>query len=224
MILPVFWDLAAILVLKESEVFRPDFVLMNGIAGDRQPLWLELGSVNEAVSLPDGSGTLAPIEPGAKLLSEVPEEERARGLLLSWSEVRVAVEGTLAARAGEVSPTGVPFGDVARGARFATFPRSSNTYLCNNTTYAVNYVFDHPGRTFRLLEPSDPRPGGPTGVDVSLATDLTRAPRVFVHWPKEIGAGHVERGADVMRSLVAAQLTATETASRGQPEMGDADL
>jgi pyrrolidone-carboxylate peptidase len=224
MILPVFWDLAAILVLKESEVFRPDFVLMNGIAGDRQPLWLELGSVNEAVSLPDGSGTLAPIEAGTKLLSEVPDEDRARGLLLSWSTVRGAVEEALEARSEEVSEGGVTFGAVAQGVRFATFPRESNTYLCNNTTYAVNYVFDHPGRTFRLLEPSDPRELGPSGVDVSLSIDLSRSPRVFVHWPKEIGDGHVERGAAVMRALLGAQLAASQPAWRGTPAMGDADL
>jgi hypothetical protein len=123
-----------------------------------------------------------------------------------------------------VSEGGVTFGAVAQGVRFATFPRESNTYLCNNTTYAVNYVFDHPGQTFRLLEPSDPRDGGPTGVDVSLVADLSRSPRVFVHWPKEIGAGHVERGAALMRVLLGAQLTAAELPSRGTPAMGDAGL
>jgi hypothetical protein len=224
MILPVFWDLAAILILEEAEVFRPDFVLMNGIAGDRQPLWFELGSVNEAVSLPDGSGTLAPIASGSKLLSEVSDAESARGLLLSWSTVRGAVEAELAARAEEPSEAGVALDAVVQGVRFATFPRASNTYLCNNTTFAVNYVFDHPGRTVRLLEPSDPREGGPTGVDVTLHADLSRSPRLFVHWPKEIGAGHLDRGADLMRALIAAQLTATEPASRGAPSMGDADL
>ena len=32
MILPVYWDLAAILVAKEIDAFRPNLVLMNGVA------------------------------------------------------------------------------------------------------------------------------------------------------------------------------------------------
>ncbi|MBC7018179.1 hypothetical protein, partial [Salmonella enterica] len=37
MILPVYWDLAAILIAKEMDAFQPTFVMMNGVAGDRQP-------------------------------------------------------------------------------------------------------------------------------------------------------------------------------------------
>src|SRR5699024_9149414 len=44
MILPVYWDLAAILIAKETEAFQPSFVMMNGVAGPRQPLWIELGA------------------------------------------------------------------------------------------------------------------------------------------------------------------------------------
>lgn len=224
MILPVFWDVAAILVLKESEAFLPDFVLMNGIAGNRQPMWIELGSVNEAVSLPDGSGTLAPVESGTKLVDEAPEEDRARGLLLSWTDVRTRVEAARASLAPERDADGLAFGDILQGVRFATFPRSSNTYLCNNTTYAVNYLFDHPGETFRLLKPSDPREGGPAGIDMKLGVDLSRSPRVFVHWAKDLAGDHLDRGADLMKEIVAAQLTATAEPTRGDPKMGDADL
>ena len=224
MVLPVFWDVAAILVLKESEAFLPDFVLMNGIAGSRQPMWIELGSVNEAVSLPDGSGTLAPIESGTKLVNEAPDEDRARGLLLSWTDVRTRVEAARADLAPERDADGLAFGDVLRGVRFATYPRSSNTYLCNNTTYAVSYLFDHPGQTFRLLEPSDPREGGPTGVDMTLTADLSKSPRVFVHWAKDLSGEHLDRGALLMKEIITAQLTATEEPMRGDPAMGDADL
>ncbi len=224
MVLPVFWDVAAILVLKEAEAFLPDFVLMNGIAGSRQPMWIELGSVNEAVALPDGSGTLAPIESGTPLIPAAPEDDRARGLLLSWTEVRTQVEAARAALAPERDESGTAFGDILRGVRFATYPRSSNTYLCNNTTYAVNYLFDHPGETYRLLEPSDPREGGPTGVDTTLFADLRLSPRVFVHWAKDISGEHLDRGASLMRAIVGAQLGAIEEPTRGDPEMGDADL
>jgi pyrrolidone-carboxylate peptidase len=224
MVLPVFWDVAAILVLKEASVFQPDFVLMNGIAGNRQPLWIELGSVNEAVSLPDGSGTLAPIETGTKLLEEAPEEERERGLFLSWTEVRTGVEAKLSLLAPERDADGLGFGEVLRGVRFAGFPRSSNTYLCNNTTYAVNYLFDHPTETFRLLRPSHPRDGGPTGVDVRLGTDLSGSARVFVHWPKDLAGEHLDRGALVMERIIASQLLALEPPTRGDASMADADF
>jgi pyrrolidone-carboxylate peptidase len=221
MVLPVFWDVAAILVLKEADLFRPDFVMMNGIAGNRQPLWIELGSVNEAVALPDGSGTLQPIEAGSKLVDEAPDSERARGLLLSWQAVRAAAEAQRSDLATEPDELGTPFGDLLQGVLFAGFPRSSNTYLCNNTTYVVNYVFDHPGETFRLLEPSHPRKGGPTGVDVRLASDLTKSPRVFVHWAKDLAGSHLDRGAEVMGAIIGAQLGATTEPTRGDASMAD---
>ena len=49
MILPVYWDLAAILIAKEMDSFEPAFVMMNGVAGQRQPIWIELGATNEGV-------------------------------------------------------------------------------------------------------------------------------------------------------------------------------
>ena len=221
LVLPVFWDLAAVLVLREAEVFEPDLVLMNGIAGSRQPLWLELGSVNEAVALPDGSGVLEPVAPGAPLLDEAPPEERARGLLLSWQEVRAAAEARIAALSTETGDAAAPFGDVVQGVRYAGFPRESNTYLCNNTTYVVGYVLDHAGETVRLLEPSAPRAGGPTGIDLTLGPDLSAVAREFVHWPKELSNGHLNRGADVMSRIMAAQLSATTDPVRGDPAMAD---
>ena len=221
MVLPVFWDVAAILVLRESASFLPDFVLMNGIAGSRQPLWLELGSVNAAVALPDGSGNLQPIEPGTKLVEEASEEEHARGLLLSYHDVRAAVEARLNLLAPELGESGVSFGELLTGVRFAGFPRPSNTYLCNNTTYAMNYLFDHPYETVRLLRASHPRPGGPDGIDVALGQNLARTPRVFVHWPKDLAGSHLGLGADLMAEIVRAQLSASEEPLRGDPALAD---
>lgn len=220
-VLPVFWDLASIVALKEIEAFQPDMIVMNGVAGDRQPIWLELGSVNAAVALPDGSGTLAPVEQGSKLVQEAPEDDKARGLMLSWEEVRTAARDAVSASADELDEAGVRFGDVVNGALLAGFPRTSNTYLCNNTTYVVNYLLDHPGETFRLLQPSHPRDGGPTGVDVKLGVDLGLVPRVFVHWPKELSPGHLDRGRDVLATVIAAQLTAIEEPTRGDPSLAD---
>jgi hypothetical protein len=220
-VLPVFWDVASIVVLKEAARFEPDLVVMNGIAGEKQPIWLELGALNEAVALPDGSGTLAPIASGTPLLPKASEADRARGNLLSWSEVREAAEWTIADLASEQDANGVSFGDLVGGVRYAGYPRTSNTYLCNNTTYAVGYVMDHPEETVRLLEPSVPREGGPTGVDVTLEKDMSGVPRVFVHWPSALAGEHLDRGAAVMQAIIGAQLHAFDAPTRGDNAIAD---
>ncbi|MEO6420402.1 MAG: hypothetical protein ABIP39_13380, partial [Polyangiaceae bacterium] len=66
MIVPVYWDLAAILVAKEVDAFGPNLVMMNGIADTTQDLWIELGSVNKAMALTDGSDALVPVPPKGK--------------------------------------------------------------------------------------------------------------------------------------------------------------
>lgn len=221
MILPVFWDLASFLVLSEANVFLPDVVLMNGIAGGAQPIWMELGSTNAAVARPDGSGILMPIETGTPLLSGLAEEERARGLLMSWDEVRAAAEARIGELAEETEDSGVTFGSILSGVRYAGYPRDSNTYLCNNTTFVVNYVLDHPNETVRLLEPSDRREGGPSGLDVTLDADLRDVPRDFIHWPSQLSESHVDRAAEVMETILGAQLGAAEPPTRGDATTAD---
>jgi hypothetical protein len=214
MILPVFWDLAGALVLSEIESFAPDLVIMNGVAGYVQPMWLELGAVNEAVGLEDGSGVLAAV-PGSPVLHDVPDTLDARPNLLSWDAVRAAAEAEIALRAGSIE-AGRSFGEVLSGVRFAGFPRSSNTYLCNDTTYLVSTVLDHPGHVFRVMEPSHPREGGPDGLDVSLTRDGFQTPRVFVHWPSSLRGAHLQDAAGVLRAMVDAQLSTSEPATRGE--------
>ncbi len=223
LVLPVFWDVAAIVALREIEAFEPDLVVLNGIAGERQPIWLELGATNAAVSLPDGSGTLVPVAPGTKLVEEAGDDERARGNLLSWNNVRASLRAAIGEREGVVGTSGARFGDLVRGVALAGYPRESNTYLCNNTTYTVGYVLDHPGETVRLLRPSDPRDGGPTGVDVSLALDGRAIPRVFVHWPSELVTDSelLDRAAEVLGILASSQLLSADPPTRGQPSMAD---
>jgi pyrrolidone-carboxylate peptidase len=208
MVLPVYWDLAALLVLEEIAAFRPQLVLMNGIAGSVQPLWIELGSVNRAMGAPDGSGALEPVE-GSPLVVSAPPEEMLRGLYLSWSSVRRAAERAIDERAADAEGD-VPLTDVLPGVLFAGFPRWSNTYLCNNTTYTVGYLMDHPGETVRLLVPSTPREGYPSGVDARLDDDFSEAPRVFVHWPSQLGGLHVISAATVLQAMIDAQLQALQ--------------
>lgn len=206
MVLPVFWDLSAVLVLAELAAFRPDVVVLNGIAGTRQPLWLELGARNEATASPDGSNVLAP-EEGSPLLATAAEADFGLANLLSWEPVRLAAERAL----GELADTpeeGEPFGDVLQGVRFAGYPRASNTYLCNNTTYVVGYAMDHPGQVLTLLEPSHPRPGDPPGVRVELPAGFEATPRVFVHWPSRLDGAHRSAGVAVLRAMLDAQLLA----------------
>lgn len=223
MVLPVYWDLAAILVLAEAAAFQPDLVIMNGIAGPAQPLWLELGSVNRAMGVPDGSGVLEPLE-SAPLVPSATEEDYERGLLLSWWRVRAAAEAALDERAGDLEGER-SLVDVLGGVRFAGFPRRSNTYLCNNTTYTVGYAMDHPGEVLRLLVPSTPRDGFPDGLDVSLAHDLSAVPRVFVHWPSELQGAHLHSAAQVLAAMIDGQITALQSGDdlpvRGHNELAD---
>ncbi len=219
MVLPVFWDLAGALLLAEAESFAPDLIVMNGVAGYTQPLWLELGAVNEAVGLEDGSGVLAAL-PDSPILAEIPDGLDARPNLLSWSEVRDAAEREVAARRDSLEGSR-SFGEVLGGVRYAGFPRGSNTYLCNDTTFLVSTVLDHPGHVFRVLEPSHPREGGPTGLDVSTSLDGPSLPRVFVHWPSSLSGEHLGDAAALLGAIVDAQLSANEAPTRGDPSLAE---
>jgi len=223
MIIPVYWDLAAILVLKEIEAFNPDFVLMNGIAGGRQPLWIELGSVNSAMSSTDGSGVLEP-EQGSPLIPYATEDERLRGLLLSWEAVRGAAETAISDRADAVQD-GEALENILSGAKLAGFPRASNTYLCNNVAYTVGYLMDHAGQTTRLLEPSHPREGFPSGIDLTMTDDHSATPRVFMHWPSQLQGTHIDAAAEVMKAMIDVQLVALSDAGGVEaPTRGTNDI
>jgi hypothetical protein len=225
MVLPVYWDLAAILTLKEVEAFGPDVVLMNGIAGPEQDLWIELGSVNRAMSLRDGSDLLEPIAPPdrafAPIVPGASQADALRGMFLSWDAVRDAARAEITRRS-QVQEGGRALGDILGGARLAGFPREGNTYLCNNITYAVNYAMSYPGRTLTLLQASVPRRGATNRVTVKLTRDARAVPRVFVHWPSRLAGAHLDAAADVMRAVLDAQLMAPRTGV-GAPTRGTND-
>lgn len=223
MVLPVYWDLAAILALKEAQAFAPDLVVMNGIAGPSQDLWLELGSVNRAMALRDGSDVLLPRPPAgqtyAPLVPSAPASERLRGMLLSWDDVRGAAREVIEG-AATVESDGRALRDVLPGVKLGGFPRDGNTYLCNNLSYVVNYAMDHPGRALTLLQASSTRRGVPNRVSARLDRDLRRSPRVFVHWPSLLSGPQLGAGTDVLRAMIDTQLAAL--AGRGAaPTRGD---
>lgn len=217
MVLPVYWDLAAVLIAREIEAFRPDLVVMNGVAGSRQPLWLELGAVNAAAPLADGSDQLrAFVKPGeslAPLVENAAPEDRARPNLMSWAAVKEAASRAVEANAAKIEGD-VRFGDIAQGAVLAGFPRESNTYLCNNVTYTTGYLMDRPGKRVRLLRASTRAVGKPNWVDVTLKSDHSAVPRVFVHWPSELATVHREAGAEVLAAILGAQIGALARGDR----------
>ncbi len=230
MILPVYWDLAAILIAKEMEAFKPTFVMMNGVAGGRQPIWVELGATNRAAPLDDGSNQLRPAvrpnEEYAKIVDNAAKAENARANLLSWRAVERAATAAVERHAAEVDE-GVLFSDRLQGVKLAGFPRNSNTYLCNNVTYVTGYLMSHPGTSVRLMKASPAIRGKVNEVKVQMSTDLRAVPRVFVHWPAQMDNKHHEAGADVMRSIIDAQLTAMtqgDAPTPGDNTLADASL
>jgi hypothetical protein len=213
MVLPVYWDLAAILALREIEAFAPDVVLMNGIAGAVQDLWIELGAVNRAMAQRDGSDLLEPAAAADALAPIVPDaggDDALRGMLFSWASARDAARAALAERAA-VRAGGRRLDGVLTGVRLAGFPRDGNAYLCNNLSYAVNFAMAHPGRALTLLCASDPVPGAANGVTVGLARDARAVPRTFLHWPSRLAGAHLDAAAGIVRTVLDAQLTALRT-------------
>lgn len=222
MILPVYWDLAAILIAKEIEAFAPSFVMMNGVAGDRQPIWIELGATNRAAPLDDGSNQLRPAvgsgEPFARIVESANGSEDAQGNLLTWRAVETAARTAIEAHADDIE-LDRRFGDLLSGAKLAGFPRSSNTYLCNNVTYVTGFLMGHPNKEVRLLRASPSIRGRINDVRVKLTSDHRNTPRVFVHWPSELADKHHAAGADVMKAIIGAQLAAL--AENAAPTRGD---
>lgn len=221
MILPVVWDVAPLLLLRELAAFEPDLVLMNGVAGGRQDLWIELGGVNDASPLEDGSGILTPYDQRDEnghipILEDAP---RTHANLMSWTWVQ---EAARAAREAETERDAT-FGNVLTGVSLAGFPRGSNTYLCNNVTFVTSYLMDHPGATEQLLVASEPIQGRSNSVPVTIDRDHSTIPRAFLHWPSEITFGdRAQNGARILAALADAQLAAED--SDQPPARGSNDL
>ena len=220
MVLPVFWDLAPYLIAQEMRSFAPDLVLMNGIARGRQDVWLELGAVNLAQRTRDGSGIVVPDEHDAPLVPTASHDEYARPNLASWDAMKASIDKAIDERA-DIEHEGDTFGRVLTGTSFAGYPRSSNTYLCNNTTYTVGYLMDHPDETVTLLEASHAREGVETGLPLALGIDMSEVPRLFMHWPTQLKGPFLQAGASVMRAGIDAQLTAL--AAGKKPTTGEND-
>ncbi|CAN5325350.1 hypothetical protein BH09MYX1_BH09MYX1_41310 [soil metagenome] len=224
MIVPVYWDLAAILVAREIESFGPSLVVMNGVADDTQDLWIELGTVNRAMSLVDGSEKLVPVtrkgQTAAKIVASASKADDLRGLLLSYEVVKNAALSAALAH-GDSVEGGRRFGDVLTGVSLAGFPRSGNTYLCNNITYAIDFLMSYPERSITLLKASKAVAGRTNLVNVALSHDARAVPRVFLHWPSSLTGKHWDDGAAVLGAIIDAQLGAKEAPIRGTNDLAD---
>jgi pyrrolidone-carboxylate peptidase len=219
MILPVYWDLASILISKELDAFEPSMVLMNGVAGSRQEIWLELGATNRAEGLGDGSDILRPfLKNNATVAKLVDGGDDAQPNLMSWDAVHAAAADAVAKHAKDVDDNTI-LEDLLPGAKLAGFPRSSNTYLCNNVTYVTGWLMSHPGKSTRLLKASKAEPGKPNDVTVKLANDFSKTPRMFVHWPSTLDVRHHAAGAAIMEAILDAQVNAL--AKNDLPKAGD---
>jgi pyrrolidone-carboxylate peptidase len=223
MILPVYWDLAPILIAKEVQAFKPDLVLMNGVAGGTQPLWFEMGAINEAQTSEDGSEHIRPIaKPGQSTIKVVDSDSAAfRPLLASWGAMKDAAHAAIAANA-DVLEDGTAFSKVLTGTRLAPFPRTTNTYLCNNVTYVTNYLLDNPGKRISLLQASKKVIGKPNDVAVALTGDFSKVSREFIHWPSELRGKHVDAAARVIAAVIDAELGGR--AERGDNAKANSDL
>ena len=208
MVLPVMWDVAPLLLLRELEAFRPDVVLMNGVAGERQDLWIELGAVNDARPLEDGSGIQTPYDQrnaagDVPILRNAPRTHPNR---MSWSWATERARAALQIEAAADPELGA----VLTGVGLAGFPRASNTYLCNNLTFVTSYLMDAAGAPANLLVASDPIEGRANSVRVALRGAYADVPRTFLHWPRELTfEGRPQKAARVLEALADAQLAAT---------------
>ncbi len=118
----------------------------------------------------------------------------------------------------------VRFGDLLPDVKLAGFPRSSNTYLCNNVTFVTGWLMSHPQSKVRLMRATPAKRGAINEIDVKLAKDYSKVPRVFVHWPSELASKHHAAGAEVMKSVIAAQLASQAEATLGDNAIADPTL
>lgn len=226
MVLPVRWDASAALILKEIAAFSPQLVVMTGIYQKAHPLYIELGARNQVLALgameeTDGSQVSRPAEREAPVVESAPAAEFTRGNLLSWRTVREAAVEAAIERGGDKDGD-TRFDDRMPGARLAPV-RRANTYVCNNTTYAVGYVMDHPGAPVSLMRAAAPKPDMPNEFVMQLGQDNSQVPRVFLHWPTTLKGAHLASATHVLRAVLDAQLASMESdpPTRGHNGLAD---
>ena len=159
----------------------------------------------------DGSDILRPLAPSgqafAPIVKSASPQDTLKGLFLSYDAVDRAAKAAVLSHADHVVD-GRRFDAVLQGVKLAGFPRSGNTYLCNNLSYVTNYLMASPGHAVSLLSASTGSKDARNGVRVKIDRDVRKVPRVFVHWPSTLTGAHIDDAADVMRAILDTQLLA----------------
>ncbi len=124
--LDVLWDLAASIIIYQSELFKPELVMMSGRGSTVDVMHLENGAVNRAMKLSgyDSSGT--PDSDNSpeddKIIEDIPLYELE---MMTWDNVRLQ---------SKIQPIAKKIDIDVIAEKYA---RSGNTYICNNVSYAV---------------------------------------------------------------------------------------
>lgn len=146
LVLPVEWARAASLAIDEARRTGATLLLMNGVAGARQPLWLERGASSIAAERADAAGVMP---------DRWPSVER---LALSI-DVDVAVDCATRALAplAHVLDAGERLDAILHGA-VAREIRDDNAYVCNDASFRVQRAFAGTGVRVGFIHwPSDLR-------------------------------------------------------------------
>lgn len=117
-VLPVAWNVAPEIALREARAFGAALVVMCGVAGPRGPLKVECGATTATAEREDVDGAFLKTVPGASIRTTL--------------DVRAAVR---AAR-GAIRERAAIFSDVLTGARLAPI-RETNSYVCNHLAHRV---------------------------------------------------------------------------------------
>ncbi len=208
LVLPVFWDLAPWLLLNTIKHFQPSIVLMNGIAAERQPIYLEHACANYARVCEDGSGHLRPeivTERGGEVLGKLVLDEAESledsQLRAAWGALEQAAQRECDGL-GDVRESDVNLSSILSGVSQQSQWSESNSYLCNSVAYLCNHAMLHPTRALRFFEQtSDP-------LTLALMGEWSAVSRAFIHWPSDLRGKHIDCGAAILRAMISAQVRA----------------
>jgi hypothetical protein len=172
MILPVMWEAAAALVAAEARAARASAIVMCGVAGPAQPIWVETVSTTARVARRDAFGMR-------------PRAAKSTGVVSATLDVRRACEAARDALDREA---------LTRVVRGAELRRSSddNAYVCNATAHDVGSLAT---RSRRMM-----RSSAHDGVETArMWGDIAHG---FVHFPRDIDAADIPACARVLLALV----------------------
>jgi len=178
LILPVVWDAAAALVAKEARAARASLVLMSGVAGPAQPIYVEAVATGARAASRDAFG----LRPVRRSIS-------ARSLPATFDvdTARDAID-----RALHAELAGAPaLGEVIHGA-VRRESRGENAYVCNATAHVAARAVR---RSVAVLRSR----GEPEGLRVAR---FGPAKHGFVHWPRDIAPEHAPACARVLLAMV----------------------